>query len=597
MRTFALERKPAPPAGPVMQAGRSRANAAEMAVGPVARDVLQRPGQPLDAGTRSAMEARFDHDFSRVRVHSDSEAARAAGSLGARAYTVGRNIVFGRDEYAPGNRSGKTLLAHELAHVVQQGRSPIDTRSVEPAGSPAEREAHAAAAAVAGGGGPVRVTAASQGINRDVGWAQRGPLPDPYGMGYNTILTHAGAPAEPAIRDLASLEKADLSVDVQEFWAMPAGRADAVLALQPHAKGTGAEAWFPILRTMPANPMALLDPYSGAPSPVKAHFVQGRSDRKALILGGVHNKTEPQGARVVKNLLTLLTIRTAAKKPPFFSVVLIPDLFDAGRYKGGAGRWIGGGMGQDEQGQLETARPVEPNRNFPLPGEDLAAARARGSSSAITPELVFRDPAKPAAAPRAAQDASGGAHGGTSIRMLPETRTLIALIEHFKPERIASVHAHSLKKTPGDAPGIFVDPRGMDPQTGLPTGLAADAVEAAEDDRLATAMVTRGRKGFPGASGTDDPFIGNAAGTPKSRVRYASGAHAEGNSLGTWAPVPVTSGPGARGGITTMTIEVPQWKDDPAALKRIETLESELLADIFLEDPAVVTPSTTPTTP
>jgi hypothetical protein len=589
MRTFAPERTPAPQARPAIQASRHLAG---VAAGPIARDVLRLSGQPLDTGTGGAMEARFGHDFSRVRVHSGDEAARAAASLGARAYTAGTNIVFGRDEYAPGSSGGKKLLAHELTHVVQQGRSEVDTRSVEPAGSPAELEAHAVAAAVTGGDGPVRVTAASRGINRDVGWAEKGPLPDPYGMGYNVILANAGAKAEPAIRDLASLEKADLSPDVRAFWAMPAPRANAVLALEPHAKGTGCAAWFPTLRAMPAGPMALADPYGGT-SPVMAHFIPGRTARKALIIGGVHNKTEPQGARVVNNLLKLLTIRVAAKKPPFFSVVLVPNLFDSSRYKGGAGRWIGGGMGLDQQGQLETNRPVEPNRNFPLPGEDLAAARRRGASSPTAPELVFQDPANPSAAPRAAQDASGGAHGGTSIRMLPETRTLIALVEHFQPERIASVHAHSLKKIPGDAPGIFVDPRGVDPTTGAVT----NAAQAAEDDRLATAMVKRGRSKFTGVSGTDDPFVGNAAGTPKSRVRYASGAHAEGNSLGTWAPVPVASGPGARAGITTMTIEVPQWKDDPAALKRIETLHSELLADIFLEDPSVVTPSTTSTTP
>jgi hypothetical protein len=179
--------------------------------------------------------------------------------------------------------------------------------------------------------------------------------------------------------------------------------------------------------------------------------------------------------------------------------------------------------------------------------------------------------------------------------MLPETRTLIALIEHFQPERIASVHAHSLKSIPGDAPGIFVDPRGVDPTTGAVT----DAAQAAEDDRLATAMVTRGRSSFAatGSGPSADPFVGNAAGTPRSRVRYASGAHAEGNSLGTWAPVPVTSGAGARPGITTVTIEVPQWPAHGSALDRIETLDSELLADIFLEDPSAVTPPAAATTP
>jgi len=590
MLSFAPRTRADAPAGHASITSHRRRNAGEPVVGPAAHEVLRRSGQPLDEATRSFMESRFDHDFSRVRVHSDHHAARAADSLGARAYTVGPNIVFGRNQYAPGSGEGTRLLAHELTHVVQHARSPVDPRAVEPAGSPAEREAHAVAADVAGGGGPVRVTAASSGINRDVGWAGRGEFPDPYGMGYNTILANAGQPAKPALYDLASLEKADLTPNVQAFWAMPATRAQAVLALEPHAAGTACAAWFPTLRALPATPMALADPYGGTSS-VKAHFVEGRTNRKAMILGGVHNKTEPQGSHVVNKLLALLATR---KTKPFFTVVAVPDLFDRARYDKGNPRWIKGGMGQDESGKLEKSRPVEPNRNFPLPGEDLAAARARGSASPTAPELVFRDPADPSAAPRAAHDTSGGGHGGTSTRMLPETRSLVALIEHFQPERIASVHAHSLKNTPGDAPGMFVAPRGVDPTTGAVT----NAKQAAEDDRLATAMVTQGRSRFAaGGAGPSDPFVGNAAGTSKSTVRYASGAHAEGNSLGTWAPVAVTSGAGARPAITTMTIEVPQWTKDAAALDRIETLDSELLADIFLEDPSVVTPATAPTKP
>ncbi|HWZ43295.1 MAG TPA: hypothetical protein VNW97_07445 [Candidatus Saccharimonadales bacterium] len=96
-----------------------------------------------------------------------------------------------------------------------------------------------------------------------------------------------------------------------------------------------------------------------------------------------------------------------------------------------------------------------------------------------------------------------------------------------------------------------------------------------------------------------DPFTGNApAGSPTSTVHYASGARAEGNSLGSWAPVPVT-GPGSRSGITTVTVEVPKYNPATAgaALARVETLDAGLLADIFLEDPSTVTPARGPTTP
>ena len=66
------------------------------------------------------MEARFGHDFSRVRVHADSRAARSAQLVGAQAYTIGSDIAFGESLYAPNSQAGHRLLAHELAHVVQQ---------------------------------------------------------------------------------------------------------------------------------------------------------------------------------------------------------------------------------------------------------------------------------------------------------------------------------------------------------------------------------------------------------------------------------------------------------------------------------------------
>jgi hypothetical protein len=66
------------------------------------------------------MEPRFGYDFSGVRVHTDARAAESARAVDARAYTVGSNVVFGTGQYAPTNEAGKSLLAHELAHVVQQ---------------------------------------------------------------------------------------------------------------------------------------------------------------------------------------------------------------------------------------------------------------------------------------------------------------------------------------------------------------------------------------------------------------------------------------------------------------------------------------------
>jgi len=70
------------------------------------------------------MEPRFGHDFSQVRVHTDGRAAESAGEVGARAYTLGEHIVFGPGGFSPGPTSSQRLVAHELAHVVQQRESP-----------------------------------------------------------------------------------------------------------------------------------------------------------------------------------------------------------------------------------------------------------------------------------------------------------------------------------------------------------------------------------------------------------------------------------------------------------------------------------------
>ena len=87
---------------------------------PIVNRVLASPGRPLDPATRSFMAERFGADFSGVRIHTDAQAAQSAAAVEARAYTVGRNIVFGSGEFDPASQDGQRLLAHELAHTLQQ---------------------------------------------------------------------------------------------------------------------------------------------------------------------------------------------------------------------------------------------------------------------------------------------------------------------------------------------------------------------------------------------------------------------------------------------------------------------------------------------
>lgn len=87
---------------------------------PSVQAVLNSPGRPLDPGVRSFMEPRFGRDFSQVRVHDDGRASDSARDVHALAYTVGRHTVFGAGQYEPHSSAGRQLIAHELAHVVQQ---------------------------------------------------------------------------------------------------------------------------------------------------------------------------------------------------------------------------------------------------------------------------------------------------------------------------------------------------------------------------------------------------------------------------------------------------------------------------------------------
>ena len=83
-------------------------------------------GSPLAPDVREEMQGRLGHDFSDVRVHTDSAAHDSAKSVNAHAYTVGTNVVFQRDKYDPASAEGKTMLAHELTHVIQQRSGPVE---------------------------------------------------------------------------------------------------------------------------------------------------------------------------------------------------------------------------------------------------------------------------------------------------------------------------------------------------------------------------------------------------------------------------------------------------------------------------------------
>lgn len=130
-------------------------------------DVVNSGGRPIEPDVREDMEARLGHDFSDVRIHDDAAAADSAKAVNAHAYTVGSNVVFQRDVYDPGSQQGRTTLAHELTHVIQQRSGPVDGTSapggikVSDPSDRFEREASANADRVMAGPAPVQALGVS----------------------------------------------------------------------------------------------------------------------------------------------------------------------------------------------------------------------------------------------------------------------------------------------------------------------------------------------------------------------------------------------------------------------------------------------------
>ena len=98
--------------------------------------ILPGSGHSLDSASQSFFALRYGQDFSHVRVHADQQSNTLAQALGARAFTVGRDVVFGPGEYAPSHAVGRRLVAHELAHVLQQsapgGRPTLQRQAIPP---------------------------------------------------------------------------------------------------------------------------------------------------------------------------------------------------------------------------------------------------------------------------------------------------------------------------------------------------------------------------------------------------------------------------------------------------------------------------------
>lgn len=604
-------------------------------------------GASLDAAVRSRMEGGLGVSLGDVRVHVDGHAAALASQLEARAFTVGRHVAFGAGQYRPNTVFGDALLAHEFAHSAQQ------RDGVSSGGHAAALEHDADRAAMhtlVGGRATPRLGATGLRLQRcsrstsQPAEALLARAQAAWGRGDRAALFRVlrAVPRGPGRPDPSQDAALNQWLD-RTLGAVPFDRAYAGLLLR-HGPETswpaGAEMVIGRSTERPDTPPAVIPrpvlnelarlhaPTAAIPAVpsmlIRAYFFQGLTNRRALVIGGVH-ASEPSGTDVVERLRAMLTAPRARR--PYFTTILVPVLFPSNaefntRYRN-MRRGDSGVDPPDYQIHNEVSGRysiaplngsytlVEPNRNLPMPGESLATALGRGPGR----QLLWRgDRATPLGDLRRTQ--SGVRHAErVSSDILGENVALLQLIEHFQPERIASVHAHSASEEMGNAPGIFVDPRQA-------------PAERDADDRLATRMVNRAlgldltareladdqgferhlnplqnNPGFvdrsaipaiparPGRPGR--PAIPARAATPQAAIHYAAENTPPGTSLGDWAPVAVNEGenrPGNRQAITTITVEFRGYTQlsrarDEAESQRILNsvrIHAQVLRDVFL---------------
>jgi hypothetical protein len=202
-----------------------------------------RTGERLPEAVRARLEAAFGRDFGHVRIHTDGAAADAAQALNALAFTIGRDIYFGRGAFQPASTDGLELIAHELTHVVQadEGRLPgpkgpgLDVSSPS---DPHEREAYAMGAKVAREAG-----AASAPANLETTPA---PAASPVGAALSEGVTGGGG-AFPAAEESsgvdAGVSPASVGTDGPVASAAPVSRAAVSAgARERGASGRGTRA-------------------------------------------------------------------------------------------------------------------------------------------------------------------------------------------------------------------------------------------------------------------------------------------------------------------------------------------------------------------
>lgn len=533
------------------------------------------PGGTVDHAKRWVAGV-LGEDLSRTRIEPSSLGSEPRGTL---ARTRGERVEVLPEALRPDLAIGQALLAHELTHVVQQRKSlPQEQVALEPFND-ARRRLSAAES-----GMTQRTVGCSGGCQREA------PVPQPlveqaraaWGRGDREALFRALRSFPRGPQDPDPSQDAELRQFVQQnLGQVPFDLAYAQLLLRH-----GTEANWPRgaelnLGTSSARPAVSGSGVSDVPAmPITAYYFQGRTQRRALVIGGVHG-AEQSGIEVVQRLREQLSQPNAAL--PEFTTILVPVLFPSNyeydrRYRAAHPDARGTNLAPERGGRYSrVAQPggamtfVEPNRNLPLPGEGMREVTARPAGAQL---LWPGDRTTPLGDLRSLPEAQRPDQAQRVIStMLPENVALVTLIERFRPERIVSVHAHRPSQTQGDAPGIYVDPRGGVERNAQGLATATRTEQGRADDALARDMRERAL-----ALG-----LSRERNNPGNDIHYSErpGIRPPGTSLGDWAPV---AGSDGRPAATMITVEVEGYSpasEVPAVADRVRVHE-RAIREVFL---------------
>lgn len=555
----------------------------------------QSGGQPLPEKTNSELSQKMGNDFSDVKVHTDSNAVQLNKDLKSKAFTHKNHIYFNQGQFAPDNSDGKQLLAHELTHTVQQtgGKESLSQRKpenklIQRQTSPKVKTAPVSPSLFLLKGhwknnnkgeffqvlrnlnsqernDVNTVSFINNNLTGDDLWLSKSILK--YGResgwplhmkiyremkGWKTckgknkvfrLMREVGGPSKDA--DVKKAVAAVFSNSADDLWLANTILAHGPEPLWPETELTKRHKLSKTARWK-VNDRAItasLGKTAGGRK-IQAYFFPGITAKRALVLGGVHG-SELSGVQVAMQLIKILKAGTL----PYYSVTIVPQLFPdnvAAREQKIAStknKWKKLAVFRSNFGRytLGKKKKVDPNRQFPLPGKTYNPSDPKDRLQGIIEQ---------------------------------ENQILLKLIERFKPERIANIHAiHS----PAQA-GIYADPR--TDESGIALGFASDKA-------LALAMAERAAKGGAGVRGNKLTKKGkkgkySTAIYPKDPRAVAAGKRqrrshqnwkfkprkGKGISLGTWASTAIKDklNPSKnRSAIQVITVEV-------ATTKRIEDM-------------------------